>query len=125
MNVKIKDIIIYVSVIGLIVCGLFFIGHKILQMIKFDTAISITVVKGPFKGINFKLMDYKVSMNDLNYQQDFWDSLLGKAIFNQLSSTLQTVVKAGSEYINIEFDMNFFGIWHRHYDIHNAVQFIY
>jgi hypothetical protein len=122
--VKIKNMLKYLSIIAVIVCGLVFGGFKIIQIMKFDTAVSITVAKGPFKGVNFKLMNYQVSVNDLNYQQDFWDSTLGKAIFNQLSSTLQTVVKAGSAYINVEFDMNFFGIWHRHYDIHDAVHFV-
>lgn len=119
---KIKDMLVHLSIIVVIVCGLVFAGFKILQMIKFDTAISITVAKGPFKGVNFKLMNYQVSINDLNYQQDFWDSKLGKAIFDQLSSTLQTVVKAGSHYMSVEFDMNFLGIWHRHYDINDAIR---
>lgn len=103
------------------VCGLLFAGFKISQALKFDTAVSLTVVKGPFKGVNFKLMNYKISMNDLNIQQDFWDSPLGKAIFNQLSSTLQTVVKAGSQYIDLEFDMNILGLLHKHYTLQDIM----
>ena len=119
MNVK--DMTMRLLVVILVAGGLLLIGFKIFQAIQFDTAISISVAKGPFKGVSFKLMNYKVSMNDLNYQQDFWDSKLGKAIFEQLSSTLQTVVKAGSHYINVEFDMNLWGLWQRHYDIHDAI----
>ena len=106
-----------IIMILIFVCGLLFAGYKIAQTIKFDAAISITVVKGPFKGINFKLMDYKVSMNDMNYQQDFWDSKLGKAIFNQLSTTLQTVIKAGAEYVDVEVDVNYAGMFKKHYSV--------
>lgn len=119
---NIKDIAMKISIIFLLVSGVAYAGFKILQMIKFNTVVSLTVAKGPFKGVNFKLMDYQVSINDLQYQQDFWDSPLGQSIFNQLSSTLQTVVRAGSHYVNIEFDMNFLGLWHKHYDIHDAVR---
>lgn len=119
---NIKDIAMNLLLVCAIMCGIAFISFKIIAMIKFDTVVSITLSKGPFKGINFKLMNYKVSMNDLNIQQDFWNSPLGIAVFSQLSSTLQTVVKAGSDYINIEFDINFLGLWHRHYDIHDAIK---
>ena len=98
-----------------------FCGFKFLQTIKFDAAVSISVAKGPFKGINFKLMDYKISMNDLNYKHEFWDSDLGKAVFEQLSSTMQTIVKAGSEYVSVEVDVNYFGMFKRHYSIHEEI----
>jgi len=112
----------------LIACGIIFAGYQIVCRIKFDTTVSITVVKGPFKGVNFKLMDYKVSLYDINhtrkhddtsYKHEFWDSELGKLIFNQLSSTLQTAVKTGVQYINVEFDVNYFGLLKKHYNIQN------
>ena len=106
-----------IIIILIFVCGLLFGGFKILQNMKFDASVSVTVAKGPFKGINFKLMDYKVSMNDMNDQQDFWDSKLGKAIFNQLSSTLQTVVTAGAEYVDVEIDVNYLGFFKKHYSV--------
>ena len=106
-----------IIIILIFVCGLLFGGFKILQNMKFDAAVSITVAKGPFKGMNFKLMDYKVSMNDLNYRHEFWESELGKSIFNKLSTTLQTLVNAGAEYIDLEIDINYLGFFKKHYSV--------
>ena len=106
-----------IIMIFIFICGLLFGGFIILQNIKFDANVSITVVKGPFKGINFKLMDYKVSMNDMNSQHEFWESQLGKSIFDQLSSTLQTLITASSQYVDVEVDVNYLGLFKKHYSV--------
>jgi len=106
-----------IGVVILGACVLLFGGFKILQNMKFDAAVSVSVAKGPFKGVNFKLIDYKVSMNDLKYKNEFWNSPLGKSIFHQLSTTLQTMIIAGSEYVTVEIDVNYWGLMKQHYSI--------
>ena len=84
---------------------------------KFDTAVSVSVAKGPFKGLSLKILDYKVSYNDLHIKNEFWESKLGKAIFRQLSTTLQTMIIASKRYVDVQFDVNYLGLIRRHYKV--------
>jgi MFS superfamily sulfate permease-like transporter len=101
----------------LIACGLLFALFHILKSIKFDTVISISVCKGPLKGLSMKLIDYKVSYNDLQVKHKFWDSSLGKNLFYKLSTTLQALVLASKNYVVISFDVNYIGFLRRHYQV--------
>jgi|GEM_PF-1286352 len=109
-----------IFVIIALACGLLFAGFKILQYIKFDTTISVSIAKGPLKGVNFKLTDYKVSIHDLTSKNEFWSSPLGQSIFQQLSTSLQTLIIAGSEYVTIEVDVNYWGLMRQRFSIENV-----
>lgn len=104
-------------IIFIISCGLLFLGITYFKTIKFDTAVSISVIKGPLKGLNFKLIDYQVSYNDLHVKNQFWDSQLGRAIFHELSLALQAAVKASKRYVDVRFDVNYCGLLRRHYKV--------
>ncbi|MBV8661068.1 MAG: hypothetical protein JO129_02905 [Candidatus Dependentiae bacterium] len=104
-------------IIFLLTCGLLYGAVTWFKTIKFDTAVSVTVTKGPFKGLSFKLVDYKVSYNDLHVKNEFWESKLGKAIFRKLSSTLQTLVIASKKYVDVQFEVNYLGLLRRHYRV--------
>jgi len=103
--------------ISILTIGLLWAGFELCKMMKFDTAVSILVVKGPFKGLSFKLVDYKVSYNDLQVKNKFWQSPLGKSIFNELSTTLQTLVLASKKYVDVQFEVNYYGLLRRHYKV--------
>ena len=104
-------------IIFIISCGLLFVGFKFLETVKFDTAVSVLVRKGPFRGLSLKLIDYRVSYNDMQTKNEFWESPLGKALFNQLSATLQTVVLASKKYVDVQFEVNYLGLLRRHYKV--------
>jgi hypothetical protein len=104
-------------IIFIISCGLLFLGFKSFQAIKFDTAVSVSVAKGPFKGLSLKLVDYKVSYNDLHVKNELWESKLGKAIFRQLSLGLQTTILVSKRYVDVRFDVNYLGLIRRHYQV--------
>ena len=104
-------------IICLLACGLLYGGFIWFKTIKFDTAVSVTVTKGPFNGLSLKLVDYKVSYNDLHVKNEFWESRLGRAIFNKLSSTLQTLVIASKRYVDVQFEVNYLGLLRRHYRV--------
>ena len=104
-------------IIFIISCGLLFLGFKYFQTIKFDTVVSVSVGKGPFKGLSLKLLHYKVSYNDLHTKDNFWESKIGKALFYQLSLTLQTIVLASKKYVDVEFDIDYLGLIRRHYKV--------
>jgi len=106
-----------VWIIFIVSCSLLFLGFKFLETIEFDTSVSVSVAKGPFKGLHVKLIDYKVSYNDLHVKKDFWESKLGRAIFNQLSMTLQTLVVASKKYVDVRFDVNYLGLIRRQYKV--------
>jgi len=101
-----------------IAIGLLFGAFKLLETVKFDTAIAVSVVKGPFKGLSFKLIDYKVSMNDLkSMEHNFWKSRVGRNVFDELSTTLQTVILAAQHYVSVDLHVNYFGLLQRSYRI--------
>lgn len=104
-------------VIAVLSCGLLYMGYKYLEAVKFDTTVSVSVSKGPFKGLSLKLIDYQVSYSDLHVKNDFWESKPGKALFNKLSTTLQTLVLASKQYVDVQFDVNYLGIIRRHYKV--------
>ena len=104
-------------VVFVIACGLLFLGFTYFKTIKFDTAVLVTVAKGPFKGLSLKILDYKVSYNDLHVKNEFWESKLGQAIFRQLSTTLQAVILASKRYVDVQFDVNYLGLLRRHYKV--------
>lgn len=104
-------------IIFMISCGILFFGFKFLETVKFDTAVSISVCKGPFKDLSLKLIDYKVSYHDMHVKNDFWESKLGKTLFNKLSTTLQTLVLASKKYVDVQFEVNYFGLIRRHYKV--------
>ena len=106
-----------VWIVFIISCGLLFLGLKFLETVKFDTAVSVSVSKGPFKGLSLKLIDYQVSYHDLHVKNDFWESRIGKTLFNKLSTTLQTVVLASKKYVDVQFDVNYLGLIRRHYKV--------
>jgi len=105
------------SIIFLIVLGLFFTGLKIIQAIKFETVVWVSVFKGPFKGLTFKAVHYKISYNDLQFKNDFWNSDIGEELFKQLSTTLQTLIKAAHKYVSVELDTNYLGLMNIHHKI--------
>ncbi len=104
-------------IIFIISCGFMVAGFKVLQTLKFETAVSVSVSKGPFRGLSLKLIDYKVSYNDMHVKNKFWESPVGKAIFNQLSTSLQTVVLASKKYVDVLFEVNYAGLIRRHYKV--------
>lgn len=104
-------------VILVITVGFLFSAFKLLQTVKFDTVVQISVKQGLLKGLSIKLLDYKVSYNDLQIERDFWDSKLGKAIFKQLSLQLQAAVIATKKYVDVEFCVNYAGLLRRHYKV--------
>lgn len=104
-------------IIGVLSVAILLSAAYVFQYIKFDTAISITVAKSPFKGLNCKLIHYKVSYADMQVQDDFWQSHLGRAIFNELSLTLQTMVLASKKYVYVQFEVNYLGLVRRHYQL--------
>ncbi|MBP6870353.1 hypothetical protein KBC04_05695 [Candidatus Babeliales bacterium] len=104
-------------IIVLIAVGFLCVGIKILQTVKFDAAVVVSVKKGALKGLSLKLLHYKVSYNDLQVRHDFWESKTGKAVFNQLSIALQMVVMASKKYVDVEFNVNYWGLLRRHYKV--------
>ena len=90
---------------------------QIVQNMKFDATVQISVKKGLLKGLSMKLIDYKVSYNDLQVKHDFWQSKLGRALFHQLSLQLQAVVLASKKYVDVEFHVNYWGLLRRHYKV--------
>ncbi len=116
-RILMKELIMRAWIITIISCGLLFLGSTYFRTIKFDTAVSISVMKGPFKGLNFKLLDYQVSYNDLHVKNEFWESQLGRAIFRELSFALQAAVKASKHYVDVQFDVNYCGLLRRHYKV--------
>lgn len=106
-----------VWIMFIISCGLLFLGVTYFKTIKFDTAVSISVAKGPLKGLSLKLLDYKVSYNDLHVQNEFWESQLGKSIFRELSLRLQAAIIASKRYVDVRFDVNYCGLLRRHYKV--------
>lgn len=106
-----------VWIICIISCGLLFTGFTYLKTIKFDTAVSVSVIKGPLKGLTLKLIDFKVSYNDLKVNDEFWESKLGRALFRQLSLGLQAAVIASKRYVDVCFDVNYLGLLSRRYKV--------
>jgi hypothetical protein len=104
-------------IICIISCGLLFLGLQYFKTVQFDTAVSVFVTKGPFKGVSLKLLDYKVSYNDLHVKNKFWESPLGKALFRELSLKLQAIVIASKRYVDVRFDVNYLGLLRRHYKV--------
>lgn len=104
-------------IVILITLALLFACLKVLQTIKFDATVQISVKKGLLKGLSMKLLDYKISYNDLQVKHSFWESKLGKIIFNQLSFQLQAAVIASKKYVDVEFYINYFGLLRRHYKV--------
>ncbi len=104
-------------IILLLSCGLLYGCFTYLKTIKFDTAVSVCVAKGRLQGLSLKLINYKVSYNDLQVKDDFWDSPLGKSIFYKLSTALQAIVLAGKKYVDVQFEVNYFGLLRRHYQV--------
>lgn len=106
-----------ILIVFVISCGLLFLGFKFLETVQFDTAVSVSVSKGPFKGLSLKLIDYKASYSDFQVKNGFWESKLGKSVFYKLSTTLQTLVLASKQYVDVRFDVNYFGLIRRHYKV--------
>ena len=104
-------------IICIISCGLLFLGLQYFKTVQFDTAVSVSVIKGPFKGVTLKLLDYKVSYNDLHAKNEFWESPLGKALFRALSLKLQAIVIASKRYVDVRFDVNYLGLLRRQYKV--------
>ncbi len=104
-------------VVFVLLCGILFLGFQYFKTIKFDTAVSVCVTKEPFKGVSLKLLDYKVSYNDLHVENEFWESKLGKALFQKLSLKLQAIIIAGKRYVDVRFNVNYLGLIHRHYQV--------
>jgi len=104
-------------IVCIISCGLLFLAVQYCKTIKFDTTVSVFVTKGPFKGVSLKLLDYKVSYNDLQVKNEFWDSGLGKTLFRALSLKLQAIVIASKRYVDVRFDVNYLGLLRRHYQV--------
>lgn len=104
-------------IVLLMTTAFLFTGLKILQTIKFDATVQISVKKGLLKGLSMKLLDYKISYNDLQVKHNFWESKLGRVLFNQLSFQLQAAVIASKKYVDIEFYVNYFGLLRRHYKV--------
>ena len=104
-------------IVLLFACSLLYGGFVYVKTIKFDTAVSVCVAKGRLKGLSLKLINYKVSYNDLQVKDDFWDSPLGQSIFYKLSTALQAIVLAGKKYVDVQFEVNYFGLIRRHYQV--------
>ncbi len=105
----------------IILIGIFFVacgaGYLWLRTVKFDAFVSISVQKGPFKNFNLKLVNYQIALQDLDSKNDFWKTDLGQQIYEELSSTLQTLIQAAHKYIQIDIDVHYFGWLRRHYKV--------
>lgn len=104
-------------IVLLFACGLLYGGFVYVKTIKFDTAVSVCVAKGRLKGLSLKLINYQVSYNDLQVKDDFWDSPLGQSIFYKLSTALQAIILAGKKYVDVQCEVNYFGLLRRHYKV--------
>jgi len=107
--------VVIITIIALF--GLFGAGYLWLRTVKFDAFVSISVQKGPFKNFNLKLVNYQIALQDLDSKNDFWKTDLGQQIYEELSSTLQTLIQAAHKYVQIDIDVHCFGWLRRHYKV--------
>ena len=107
------SIIIFIALFVGVSVGIYFW----IKTIKFDAAVSISVQKGPFKNFNIKLVNYQIALQDLQTKNDFWKTELGQKIYDELSSTLQTLIQAAHKYVQIDIDVHYFGWIRRHYKV--------
>ena len=104
-------------IIVILVAGLLYGGFVYFKTMKFDTAVSVCVAKGRLKGLSLKLINYKVSYNDVHVKDEFWHSPLGKSIFYKLSTGLQAIVLASKKYVDVQFEVNYLGLIRKHYKV--------